>query len=58
MGTVRKQAAALGWAEVATRRADPPLSVLRPAEPGAAHPRSLSAQYGLGQQPLHIAGAH
>jgi hypothetical protein len=37
IGAVREQAAALGWAEVAARRGDPPVSVLRPAEPGAAH---------------------
>jgi hypothetical protein len=52
IGTVREQAAAMGWAEVAMRRGDPPVSVLRSAEPGAENPRSLSAQYGLGQQPL------
>lgn len=40
------------------RRGDPSVSVLRPTEPGVAHPRSLSAQYGLGQQPLHTDGAH
>lgn len=55
---VRGQAASLGWAEVTTRRGDPPVSVLRPAELDFAHPRSLSAQYGLGQQPLHTDGAH
>ena len=40
--TVRIQAAAPGWAEVATRRGDPPVSVLRPTEQGAAHPKSLT----------------
>jgi hypothetical protein len=55
---VRKQAASLGWAEVAVRRSDPPVAVLRPTDKAAAHPRSPSAQYGLGQQPLHTDGAH
>ena len=27
-------------------------------KPSAAHPRSLSAEYGLGQQPLHTDGAY
>jgi hypothetical protein len=56
--SIRKQAASLGWAEVAPRRGDPTVSVLRPAAAGAAHPRSLSAVYGVGQQPLHTDGAH
>jgi alpha-ketoglutarate-dependent taurine dioxygenase len=34
------------------------VSVLRPTEKGAARPNSLSARYGLGQQPLHTDGAH
>src|ERR1035441_1199449 len=51
--SVRKQAAQLGWVEVAPRRGDPAVSVLRPSGPEAAHPSSLSAVYGLGQQPLH-----
>ena len=55
---VRRQAASLGWAEVATRYGDAPVSVLRPTEARAAHPRSLSAQYGMAQQPLHTDGAH
>jgi Taurine catabolism dioxygenase TauD, TfdA family len=56
--SIRRQAAALGWVEVAPRRGDPTVSVLRPAAADAAHPRSLSAVYGLGQQPLHTDGAH
>ncbi len=56
--TIRKQAAGLGWVEVAPRRGDVTVSVLRPAAPSAAHPNSLSALYGLGQQPLHTDGAH
>jgi hypothetical protein len=56
--SVRKQAAQLGWVEVAPRRGDPAVSVLRPSGPEAAHRSSLSAVYGLGQQPLHTDGAH
>jgi hypothetical protein len=32
--------------------------VLRPVTESAAHPNSLSAVHGLGQQPLHTDGAH
>jgi hypothetical protein len=56
--SVRKQAALLGWVEVALRRGDATVSVLRPVTANAAHPSSLSAVYGLGQQPLHTDGAH
>lgn len=56
--SIRKQAASLGWAEVAPRRGDTTVSVLRPVVAAAAHPSSLSAAYGLGQQPLHTDGAH
>lgn len=55
---IRRQAAAYGWDEVPTRHGDPPVSILKPVQPGSAHPRSLSAQYGLGDQPLHTDGAH
>jgi hypothetical protein len=56
--SIRKQAASLDWVEVAPRRGDPTVSVLRPVTASAAHPSSLSAVYGLGQQPLHTDGAH
>jgi len=56
--SVRKQAASLGWVEVAPRRGDATVSALRPVTASAAHPSSLSAVYGLGQQPLHTDGAH
>jgi Taurine catabolism dioxygenase TauD, TfdA family len=58
VGSIRKQAAALGWAEVAPRRGDATVSVLRPSAASNAHPNSLSATYGLGRQPLHTDGAH
>ena len=56
--SIRKQAVSLGWAEVAPRRGDATVSVLRPVTESAAHPNSLSAVYGLGQQPLHTDGAY
>lgn len=34
------------------------MEVLTPTTKAHAHPRSLSAIYGLGQQPLHTDGAH
>lgn len=43
---------------VRTRSTDPPVSVLEPTESKLAHPRSLSALYGTGPQPLHTDGAH
>jgi hypothetical protein len=56
--SARKQAALLGWVEVAPRRGDATVSVLRPVTASVAHPSSLSAVYGFGQQPLHTDGAH
>ena len=56
--SIRKQAASLGWVEVSPRRGDATVSVLRPETRSEAHPSSLSAVYGLGQQPLHTDGAH
>lgn len=43
---------------VYNRRTDPVLSILKPTESRFAHPRSLSATYGVGPQPLHTDGAH
>jgi len=34
------------------------VSVLRPQEQGQAHPYSISAVHGLGEQPLHVDGSH
>jgi hypothetical protein len=51
-------AAIAGWSEVPVRHGDQPVSVLKPVEPDSARPRSLSARYGLGDQPLHTDGAH
>jgi len=56
--SIRRQAASLGFIDVATRRGDATVSVLRPVDPAAARPNSLSAVYGLGEQPLHTDGAH
>lgn len=55
---IRGQAAASRWTPVATREGDEVISRLRPTERGQAHPRSISAVHGLGEQPLHIDGAH
>jgi Taurine catabolism dioxygenase TauD, TfdA family len=55
---LRSGALALGWEEVATRKGDGPVSVLRPTPAEEAHPRSLSAIHGMGEQPLHTDGAH
>lgn len=48
----------LGWREVVLRRGDPPLSNIRSVPSSLARPRSMSAQIGLGAQPLHTDGAH
>lgn len=56
--SIRRQVTSLGWTEAATRRGDAAVSVLRPVNASAARPKSLSAAYGLGQQPLHTDGAH
>lgn len=50
--------AASRWTPVATREGDEATSRLRPTERGRAHPRSISAVHGLGEQPLHVDGAH
>lgn len=55
---LRDVARALGWHEVPARRGDEPMSELRPVPAHKAHRRSLSAQYGLGAQPLHTDGVH
>lgn len=55
---LRTAAHRLGWAEVPLRPRDPALTVLQPQTQAEAHPRSLSAQYGLSAQPLHTDGAH
>lgn len=48
----------LGWTEVPMRPREPALTALRPQTQAQANPRSLSATYGLGPQPLHTDGAH
>lgn len=55
---IRRLAAGLGWTEVTFRRADPPITSLRPTDAGDARPNSLSSRYGKGAQPLHTDGAH
>lgn len=58
LDSIQRHAVSLGWTEVAIRRGDATVSVLRAVEANTAHPKSLSAAYGLGQQPLHTDGAH
>lgn len=55
---VEAAARELGWTAVPTRPGDADRTTLRPTSSGMAHPRSLSAVYGLGEQPLHTDGAH
>lgn len=52
------QAGALGLTAVPNRRGDAPVQELQPTTLDTAHPASLSAQVGLGEQPLHTDGAH
>lgn len=54
----RTQARTYGWAELSTRIGEAPLAVLIPKEVQEARPRSLSALYGMGPQPLHTDLAH
>lgn len=56
--TLLHEAGGLGWRPVPIRRGEPPLSTLRVVDAGDAHPGSLSAMVGAGQQPLHTDGAH
>lgn len=58
MMNISRGATASRWRPVATREGDEAISKLRPTDRGQAHPRSISAVHGLGEQPLHIDGAH
>lgn len=51
-------ARALDVAVCPTRRDEGPIAVLRPTAKADAHPRSLSARYGLDVLPLHTDGAN
>lgn len=55
---IQLTAGRLGWKEIATRANDPSVAILRPMSQQQANPRSLSATYGMGAQPLHTDGAH
>lgn len=48
----------LKWKEVPVRSGEPTHATLKPRNQAEAKPRSLSATYGLGDQPLHTDGAH
>lgn len=58
MAEIRTAARFLGWEEVPTRMGEPAVASLRPIAQREAQPRSLSATYGTGAQPLHTDGAH
>ena len=58
MDEIRTAAQLLGWEEVPTRAGEPAVADLRPINQQDAPPRSLSATYGTGAQPLHTDGAH
>lgn len=58
MDSVRYQASVLGWSLVPSRKGGPSEDLLTPQAPEQASRRSLSAQFGLGAQPLHSDGAH
>ncbi len=49
---------AAGLGVVPTRVGSGPIDILLPKTSAAAHPRSLSARYGLRSLPLHTDGAH
>lgn len=56
---LRFEATLANWGEVETRTGQGATSVLRPTSQTAApYPRSISAVYGLDEQPLHVDGAH
>ncbi|MFF8426063.1 TauD/TfdA family dioxygenase [Streptomyces sp. NPDC016566] len=55
---VQRQAQALKLIEAPIRKGAPPVSTLRPKDRTTAIPKSLSAIYGKGAQPLHTDGAH
>jgi len=58
MDQVNREVISLGLTEVPIRKGDTALSILRPTDRNAAHPNSLSARFGKGDQPLHTDGAH
>ncbi|MFE4198102.1 hypothetical protein ACFRJ9_19785 [Paenarthrobacter sp. NPDC056912] len=58
IGVLRLEATQAGWVEVETRKGEGVTSVLRPTTRAAAWPRSISAAYGLDEQPLHVDGSH
>jgi len=55
---VRVASRGLGWLERPMRPGTGTVAELRPVSQKAAHPNSLSAKVGFGEQPLHTDGAH
>lgn len=59
LGALRLEAMQANWEEMEARPGQGTATVLRPtSQAEAPHPRSISAIYGLDEQPLHIDGAH
>lgn len=58
VGEVLAAASGMKLQPVENRRGEPSVSRLRPTTQAEAKPHSLSAQVGLGMQPLHTDGAH
>lgn len=58
MPQVEHEARLLGLTQIPNRRSDTPVTTLRPVKADKARPKSLSAKYGDGDQPLHTDGAH
>lgn len=57
-GQIERQVLMLGYSLAPSRERQFKVEVLKPTERADAHPNSLSARYGTGQQPLHTDGAH
>lgn len=55
---LKLRAAEMGLTPIQNRRGDDTVSVLTPTTAERAHPSSISAAVGIGQQPLHTDGAH
>lgn len=57
-GTIENTVRMFGYTLLPTRGRGLKIEVLTPTDQADAHPNSLSARYGTGQQPLHTDGAH
>lgn len=57
-GQIERQIRMLGYSLATTRDRQFKIEILKPTKRADAHPNSLSARYGSGQQPFHTDGAH